>query len=123
MMSDMSDSPVLRVNDHIVASALVAATWPARFRGALLRRELPEALWLSPERSVHGIGMRRALDVALVDAEGRVRATTVLRPWRATRPRRDVVAVLEAPVGSFERWGLTVGAVVHVGPRGAPQKR
>jgi uncharacterized membrane protein (UPF0127 family) len=107
----------LLVNGSPVATVEVADTWRARFRGLLGRRELPEALWLEPESSVHGIGMRVSLDVALLDSAGGVVDTLVLRPWAVTAPRRGVVAVVEAPQGSFERWDLRPGGVVS---RGGP---
>ncbi|WP_343037610.1 DUF192 domain-containing protein [Isoptericola chiayiensis] len=92
----------------------VADTWARRARGMLFRRRLPSALLLTPCNSVHGAGMTTSLDVALVDSDRTVVRTLVLRPWRLTRPRRDVVAVLEAPEGSFSSWGLAVGDTVHV---------
>jgi len=118
----MNASPVgslLVVNGSTVATVEVADTWGARFRGLLGRRELPEALWLEPESSVHGMGMRVSLDVALLDSAGVVVDTLVLKPWAVTKPRRGVVAVIEAPVGSFERWDLRPGGVVSLeGPGG-----
>lgn len=105
----------LRTDGRPVARAEVADTWASRLRGLLGRRTLPEALLLSPERSVHGAGMRVPLDVALLDSRGVVLAVQVLRPWAVTRPRPGVTAVLEAPVGSFARWGLRVGSTVSVG--------
>jgi uncharacterized protein len=114
----------LRLDGRPVARAEVADTWAGRLRGLLGRRTLPEALLLSPESSVHGAGMRVPLDVALLDARGVVLAVQVLRPWAVTRPRPAVTAVLEAPVGSFERWGLRVGSTVSVGdPPDAPPTR
>lgn len=98
-----------------VARTEVAETWSRRLRGLLGRRSLPEALLLRPENSVHGAGMRVPLDVALLDAHGVVLAVLVLRPWGVTRPRPGATAVLEAPVGSFARWGLRVGSTVSVG--------
>lgn len=106
---------LLMVNGSTVATVEVADTWRARLRGLLGRTELPEALWLEPESSVHGVGMRVALDVALLDGSGVVTHTLVLRPWGLTWPRRGVVAVVEAPRGSFERWGLHPGSVVARG--------
>jgi len=58
--------------------------------------------------------MRDPLDVALLDRDGRVLHTHLLRPWGMSPPRRGTVSVLEAPAGSFERWGLNVGAHVEV---------
>jgi uncharacterized protein len=113
-----SASPLrpLLVDGRHVADAEVAETWSARARGLLGRRRLPQALLLRPENSVHAIGMRVTLDIALLDADGHAVVVTVLRPWRATRPRRGVQAVLEAPHGAFARWGLVTGSVVTVTP-------
>ncbi|MGI5189402.1 DUF192 domain-containing protein [Promicromonospora sp. CA-289599] len=100
----------LVVNGRSVAEVLVADTVPARMRGMLFRRVLPEALLLRPCSSVHGAWMRVPLDVALLSHDMRVLHVQVLRPWGMTLPRRGVVQVLEAPAGSFERWGLEVNS-------------
>ncbi|HEY5516055.1 MAG TPA: DUF192 domain-containing protein [Pengzhenrongella sp.] len=101
-----------------VARVEVADTWTRRARGLLGRRSLPEALWLTPESSVHGMGMWQSLDVALLDGDGHVVASLVLRPCGLTWPRRGVVGVLEAPRGSFTRWGLVAGSTVSRRPAG-----
>ncbi|ADG75460.1 protein of unknown function DUF192 [Cellulomonas flavigena DSM 20109] len=102
----------LIVDGREVADLLVADTWARRARGMLARRPLPAAMWFVGETGVHGVGMTRSLDVALLDREGRVVATSVLRPFGMTRPRRGVVDVLEAPRGSFATWGLVPGSVL-----------
>jgi len=102
----------LIVDGHDVAGVVVADTWVRRARGMLARRPLPEAMWFVGESGVHGVGMTRSLDVALLGRDGRVLATTVLRPFGMTRPRRGVVDVLEAPRGSFDAWGLAVGSTL-----------
>lgn len=104
----------LRVDGVDVAQVVVADTYLRRLRGMLGRRPLPEALVLVPANSVHGIGMREALDVAVLDREGTVLAVTVLRPLGLTRAVRHGRQVLEAPVGSFSRWDLTPGSRVEV---------
>jgi uncharacterized membrane protein (UPF0127 family) len=96
----------LVVDGRPVAEAVVADTVLTRARGLLFRRVLPEALLLRPCTSVHGAWMRVPLDVALLSADLRVVHTQVLRPWGMTAPRRGVTQVLEAPAGSFARWGL-----------------
>lgn len=103
----------LVVDGRSVAEAEVADTAPSRARGLLFRRQLPEALLLRPCSSVHGAWMRVRLDVALLDRDGRVLHAQVLRPWGFSAPRRGVKDVLEAPAGSFERWGLGVGSRVE----------
>lgn len=109
----MSDRGIrLIVDGHDVAAVVVADTWARRARGMLARRPLPESMWFVGETGVHGVGMTRSLDVALLDRDGRVLATTVLRPFGMTRPRRGVVDVLEAPRGSFAAWGLRVGSAL-----------
>lgn len=104
----------------------LADTYLRRLRGMLGRRALPEALLLRPGNSVHGMGMLASLDVAQLvpqpDVDGdpayRVEHVAVLRPMGLVGGRRGVRAVLEAPTGSFRRWGLGVGDVVRLGPAG-----
>ncbi|GAB4084438.1 hypothetical protein GCM10028784_10680 [Myceligenerans cantabricum] len=104
----------LVVNGSPVAEAEVADTALGRARGLLFRRELPEALILRPCSSVHGAWMRERLDVALLSREGEVLHAQVLRPWGFSAVRRGVKEVLEAPAGSFERWGLGAGSRVEL---------
>ncbi|MFC3689745.1 hypothetical protein [Aquipuribacter hungaricus] len=97
----------------------LAGTYLRRLRGMLGRRHLPDALLLRPGNSVHGMGMLVALDVAQLvpgpdDGSYRVLRTCLLRPAGLVGARRGVVAVLEAPRGSFGRWGLAAGDVLHV---------
>jgi uncharacterized membrane protein (UPF0127 family) len=102
----------LAVDGTEVARVELADTALRRARGMLARRTLPEALLLQPCSSVHGVGMRAALDVAFLDRTGTVLDVVVLRPWSQPKGRRGAAAVLEAPAGSFTRWGLTTGSRV-----------
>lgn len=110
----------LLVDGREVALVEIADTAARRARGMLLRRRLPAGLVLRRTGSVHGVGMTCTLDVALLDGDDVVRAVLRLRPFGLTRPRRGVRHVLEAPAGSFRRWGLTPGArlTVVTAPRG-----
>lgn len=112
--------PVLLHDQRPVSPIEIADTWSSRARGMLWRRVLPEALLLRPCNSVHGAGMRVPLDVAFLAADGSVLETIVLRPWAITRPRRRATAVLEAPTGSFDRWGLTAGSVIQIADDDGP---
>lgn len=103
----------LVVDGRRVDPVLVADSFWSRLRGMLGRRPLPPALLLRPANSVHGLGMREPLDVAVLDADGAVLAVGVLRPARATRTVRHGRQVLEAPVGKFGAWGLGVGSRVE----------
>ena len=106
----------LRLDGVPVADIEVASTFSRRFRGLMLRRRLPDGLLLVPERSVHGMWMREALDVAWVDADGTVLAVGVLHPWRVSPNVPGTHQVLESPVGRFAAWGLRVGSRVEVVP-------
>lgn len=108
----------LLVDGVDVAQVVVADSYGRRLRGMLGRRPLPAALILDPANSVHGIGMRESLDVAVLDREGSVLDVTVLRPLRLTRTVKHGRRVLEAPVGSFSRWGLGPGSRVEVAETG-----
>jgi len=73
-----------------------------RLKGWLGRREInaTEALWLSPCRAVHTVGMHVPIDVVFLDARG-----AVIRVVPALRPRRIAVcwraaSVLELAAGA-----------------------
>lgn len=108
------------VDGREASDVLVAETYWTRLRGMLGRRPLPPALLLRPSGSVHGMGMREPLDVAMLAPDGTVLATRVLRPRGLVNAPRGTRDVLEAPVGSFERWGLREGSVVTLGDVPAP---
>ncbi|MDQ3107191.1 MAG: DUF192 domain-containing protein [Actinomycetota bacterium] len=98
----------------VLATLEVATSFGARLRGLLGRDSLEGALLLRPAKSVHTAGMRFAIDVATCDRDLVVVATTTLRPYRMTRPRREARCVIEAEAGAFERWGLRVGDRLEV---------
>lgn len=102
----------LLVDGSDVAPVMVADTGWSRLRGMIARAPLPPAMLLRPSNSVHGIGMRAPLDVATLDPAGAVLTVRVLRPGGLTPFVRGAVDVLEAPVGSFARWGLTPGSTI-----------
>ena len=93
-----------------VGPVLVADPYWSRLRGMLGRRPLPPALLLRPANSVHGMGMLETLEVAVLDSDGTVLSTRELRPMGLTPTVRGGAQVLEAPVGSFTRWGLVTGS-------------
>jgi hypothetical protein len=60
-----------------------------------------QGLLLVPCSSVHTCFVRFALDLVLLDRDGRVLAVRRgVRPWRAVWPVRGTHAVLEVPAGS-----------------------
>jgi uncharacterized protein len=97
---------------RVVARADVARSWTRRGRGLIGRRGLEGVLWLEPCRSVHTVGLRFAIDVAYLDAGGRVLLVRRLRPGRLGRARRGTRVVVEAEAGSFDAWGVAVGSTL-----------
>jgi uncharacterized membrane protein (UPF0127 family) len=103
-------------NGQPVAPLVIAETSGERRRGLLGSDRLEGAVWLQPCSSVHCVGMRYAIDVALLDRRGRVLRIVTLRPGRMTLPSLRVRIVVEAPAGSFTEWGIHPGDVLSTDP-------
>lgn len=99
---------------EVLASLEVADGPRARARGLLGRDGLEGALLLGRTRSVHTVGMRFPIDVAVCDADLVVLRTRRLLPGRVTLPVRHGRQVIEAEAGSFARWGLVAGDQLEV---------
>lgn len=99
---------------RVLASAEVARDRKSRARGVLGRDHLDGALVLEPCRWVHTIGVRFALDVAYLDADGVVLKTVRMHRHRVGIPVPRARVVVEATEGAFGRWGLHVGDVVEI---------
>ncbi len=104
---------LLRGGD-VLASGEVAESFGDRARGLLGHNQYDGALLLLRTRAVHTAAMRFAVDVAFLDKELRVVATTRLGAWRVALPRRGAAHVLEAGAGAFERWGLRPGDQLEI---------
>ncbi|HEY5097001.1 MAG TPA: DUF192 domain-containing protein, partial [Acidimicrobiales bacterium] len=78
---------LLRQGD-VLAAAEVAETFAQRSRGLLGKTSYEGAMVLPRSRSVHTIGMRFTIDVAMCDKDMVVVGVTTLRPWRMSLPRR-----------------------------------
>ncbi len=114
-------SPVHRLetaDGTVVADrCLVAATFLSRLRGLMWRRELPsgDGLCLQDCGSIHMFFMRFPIDVAFVNAEGRVlHACHTIRPWRISRHVFGSKAALELPAGTLRRLGIARGSVLKL---------
>ncbi len=101
-----------------MAAVLVAEDSVSRGRGLLGTDGVEGALWITRCPSVHMIGMRYPLDVAVLDSQGQVLDIKTLRPWvGGTFPRRGARDTVEAAAGSMAAWGVTVGSVLEVARR------
>lgn len=101
-----------RTGAELAARCAEAATFWTRLVGLLGRAALPEGegLWLTRCNSVHNFGMRFAIDVAFLDAEGVViRTLEPLGINRASPVVRKAKDVLELPVGTLARTGTVAG--------------
>lgn len=102
---------------EVVAPLAVADTTATRRRGLLGTSGVEGALWITRCPSVHMVGMRYPIDVAVLDAGGTVLHVATLRPWTgATRPRRRASVSVEAEAGAMTRWGVRPGSVLSIGP-------
>ena len=104
----------LVAQDHVLATLEVADTWTARLKGVLGRESIEGALLIKPAFSVHTIGVRNELDVAYCDAQLRVIEVVTMAPNRVGMPRWRARQIIEAPKGSFERWGIQAGDQLEV---------
>lgn len=101
-------------NGIVLASLEVPQTRRGRRRGLLGRDGLDGAMLIDPARSVHTIGMRFAIDVAVLDGDGIVLKTMTMKPHRMSMPVRGGRAVLEAEAGTFRTWSLVVGDELEI---------
>lgn len=99
---------------EVLSSLEIASGRRERARGLLGRDGLDGALLIPRTRSVHSFGMRFDLDVAFLDADGRVVKVTYLRKRRVTAPVWSARSVIEAEAGSFREWSLCCGDELEI---------
>lgn len=101
-----------------VADLSIATTARSRRKGLLGTSSVVGALWITRCPSVHMLGMRYPIDVAVLDRQGVVLICATLRPWTGrTRFRLKASATVEAAVGSLRHWGVYPGSVLSIGDR------
>ncbi|QDP98769.1 DUF192 domain-containing protein [Microlunatus elymi] len=99
-----------------VAALAVADTSATRRRGLLGSDGVQGALWITRCPSVHMIGMRYPIDVAVVDRDGVVLLVKTIKPWTGgTRFRLRASATVEAAAGAMSQWGIGPGSVLAIG--------
>jgi len=97
----------------VVAERVMRAdTFVSRLVGLLGRDGLQdsEALWISPCKGIHTMGMTFPIDVLFLGRDMKVVALREnVAPWRATRFFKSATSVLELPAGAIRRSGVAVG--------------
>ncbi len=107
----------LLVDGQDVAPVLLADTPAARRTGLLGTTAVEGALWITRCPTVHMVGMRYPIDVAVLDRDGVVLRTATLAPWWGmTWPRLRARATVEMMAGSAQAWGIRTGSVLSVSP-------
>jgi uncharacterized protein len=119
--SSFEPSAWLVCDGRVLASARVAANTSERRRGLLGQTSFDGVLVLPRCRWVHTIGMRFALDVAYLDANGIVIKTVQMHRHRIGAPVPRASRVLEAELGAFARWGLRMGDRMEVRAANSPE--
>ncbi|MGD2173974.1 MAG: DUF192 domain-containing protein [Candidatus Brocadiaceae bacterium] len=111
---------VVGSNEVLLEKVAAALTFGARFRGLMLRRDMPrsEGLLIPGCRSVHTFLMRFPLDLAYLDDDNTVvKVVHSLKPWRLSFCAR-ASSVLEMPSGRAREAGLQVGDRLELRPLG-----
>ena len=93
-----------------------AAKWRARAVGLLATRELtdPCGLWIKPCRAIHTFGMRYAVDVIFLRADGVVaKVVSGMKPWRMSSCR-EARTVLELRAGLAQRLNIAPGVALDL---------
>jgi uncharacterized protein len=102
-------------NGRAVAPLEVADSSASRGRGLLGTDAVEGALWITKCPSVHMMGMRYPIDVAVVDRDGVVLGVKTLRPWTgSTWWIRGASATIEAAAGAMQQWGIVAGSQLSV---------
>ena len=99
----------------------LADTFASRLSGLLGQPQLAQgiALAIEPCSSVHGVGMRFAVEVCFLDRAGAVLSIRALAPWRAVG-HRGARSVIEWAPGEARRLGVAVGdRLLQIPRRGA----
>lgn len=102
---------------------VVLDTFFGRLRGALCRRDWHRTTYvLTRTQAIHTWFMPGPVDVAFVDADGRIlRILPAFPPWRPAAWVRGAAHVIEAPAGALADWRPGDRVALPVRPRRAGQ--
>ena len=109
----MSDCWLVR-DTRVLASLEIPRSRKDKVRGLLGRDQFEGAILLQGARSVHTLGMKFDIDIALLDTENVVIKTLRLRRNRVSAPIFRARAVLEAEAGAFGLWDLKIGDELEI---------
>ena len=99
---------------EVLSTLEIADTFKLRIKGLIYRSGFSGALFIKPAYwGVHTFGVKLAIDVAYLDSQMVVLKTQTLKPFRLGIMFK-CRAVVEAPAGSFELWGLRLGDQLEV---------
>lgn len=101
-------------NGNVLASAWLTTTKRDRRRGLIGQTRIDNPLVIDPCNWVHSFGMKVAIDVIYVGADNTVVHTSTLKPWRVGPRVPNSRFVVEAAVGSIDRWGVGAGSQIEV---------
>lgn len=113
-MSEMIDLKV--PGTHKRLRVRTAGQWCSRAVGLLATRELkdPCGLWVKPCRAVHTFGLRYAIDVIFLRADGVVtKVVAGMKPWRMTSCP-EARTVLELRAGLANRLNIAPGVALDL---------
>ncbi|MCE9666270.1 DUF192 domain-containing protein [Myxococcus stipitatus] len=100
-----------------------ATTFARRFKGLMGVTQLAvgQGLHIQPCNSIHTFFMRIPIDVAFLDAQGRiVKQMLALPPWRTTSVYFQARSVLELPAGVLAASGTQEGDRLSFEPASPP---
>jgi len=104
----------LVTDGRVLASAEIANDRASRRKGLSGQTHIQGAFVIPNCRWVHTFGMRVAIDVAYLDAEGNVIKTVHMPKMRLGAPVWHAQTIVEAEKGAFARWGINVGNKIEV---------
>ncbi|MDA8346557.1 MAG: DUF192 domain-containing protein [Thermaerobacter sp.] len=103
---------------ELASDAEIAGSFLARLRGLLGRSELPQGagLVIEPCSSVHGIGMRFAIDVVFLDRNNHVAYAMRLPRYGFSPIVRGARCAIELPQGTLQATRTARGDIVAIVP-------
>ncbi|CAB4727964.1 unannotated protein [freshwater metagenome] len=104
----------LVTDGRVLASADIANDRASRRKGLSGQTHIEGAFVIPNCRWVHTFGMRVAIDVAYLDADGNVIKTVQMSKMRLGVPVWHARTVIEAEKGAFARWAINVGNKIEV---------